>query len=345
MEESRTNLIYSIIGVVIVAGLVGGSFYFFSYNKNNSSKNSGRLVSSARLAVETEAGKLAELERRYNAERAVIKDLQNEYSNIRNNILKKTDIFFNNPASNDPRIQIKIKDKKTEDLINNKRLQVTKLLKIWDERFNIIETDSPSIALLPSLLDMVKQAKDDIKFIEEYIDALQGVVGDLTPQESGLTQSEINYYESIVTSNSNEIEKVISHIALVETQTTAIYLPQTSTSTPQVVGSTSTPATPAPNPVVTPPLVTPSQIQDQQEALEQAQEEAEEEEMESAEPESGTPNNDSLPPYYMYLQTTPSPTTSKYLPNPFADHSGWPDIVPNTNSGVPSLIDGANNTP
>lgn len=339
MEESRTNLVYSIIGVVIVAILIGGSFYLFSYNKDGHSADGSRLVSASKLAVETEAGKLAELERRYNAERAVIKDIQSQYSNIRNSILKKTDIFFDDPNSSNPKIRIKITDKKVLDDINRRRLQVSKLLKIWDERYNIIETDSPSIALLPSLPDMVKEAKNDIKYIEEYIKALQNIVGDLTPQDSGLTQSEINYYETVVTTNSKEIEKVVANIVLVETHTAQIYQPQTSTTTPVVVNNNSNPTPP---PVV-PPIVTPSQIQAQQDALTQAQEEEDNSDEEVVEPPPPPPASDSLPPYYMYLQTNPSPTTAKYLPNPFADHTGWPDIVPNTQSGLPSLIDGSNN--
>jgi len=352
MQSLQKGFIAYVIVAVLAIILIGGSFYFYSRNKTGSLSDNQLLLLGANQKVEMETAKLEELHRRYQAERKIVAQIQEEYSNIKTNILRRTDIFFKNAESKNPQIIIKISNKNIEKDINNRRLEITKLLEAWDKENEIINSDSVSINLLPTLSDLVKSAKKDISYIE---------INNLSIENSDLTQSQISSYQFIIASNINEVEKVVSTFTTIENSANEIYAANAETTTVSIVAisspgeEASTPSpttldstetdTTAPTPLsmsTTPPIVTLSQIEAQEEVVVEAEVEQAEIDQMINQPVEITIEVPMAPTVIVYPENLPAQGIIQYLPNPFADHTGWPDLTVDEISGKPLLLDGAN---
>ncbi|OHB09374.1 MAG: hypothetical protein A3H52_03275 [Candidatus Zambryskibacteria bacterium RIFCSPLOWO2_02_FULL_39_26] len=361
MQSLQKGFIAYVIVAVLAIILIGGSFYFNSRNKTGSLSDNQLLLLGANQKVEMETAKLEELHRRYQAERKIVAQIQEEYSNIKTNILRRTDIFFKNAESKNPQIIIKISNKNIEKDINNRRLEITKLLEAWDKENEIINSDSVSINLLPTLSDLVKSAKKDISYIEKYIAQLESIINNLSIENSDLTQSQISSYQFIIASNINEVEKVVSTFTTIENSANEIYAANAETTTVSIVAisspgeEASTPSpttldstetdTTAPTPLsmsTTPPIVTLSQIEAQEEVVVEAEVEQAEIEQMINQPVEITIEVPMAPTVIVYPENLPAQGIIQYLPNPFADHTGWPDLTVDEISGKPLLLDGAN---
>lgn len=328
-----TNIIIGFLGLA----LIGGGFYYYFYNGTSSE------LTNAKTKVQIETAKLNELDTRYNAERVAIAQIKEQYLALRNGVIKRTDIFFNNSESNNPTILLKIKDKTVEKDINNRRLEITKLLKLWDKKIKDLDSGLISESTM-TLSAIIAEAKNDFKYVDQYIIKLRTIVSELNPTNSQLQQTQIYVYENIIEASINQVGQLVSNINSIETTIESIYLAISlgTTTPPSNTNSNPSQNTPTTPTVVTPPLVTLSQIQAQEEIVSQAEEE-------QALIEQGvTPPPPPNPEPYVYYpvssQSGGSQTIIEYLqslPSPNIDRSGWPDRSIDNTSGKPLLLDGS----
>ncbi len=349
----REFIAYSTAAIIIVL-IIGVSFYFYSKNKSDKAlavrlaQNkayveqkraeavTAKTLAQAKKNLELAKAGLSNLLARSGAEQAVIAQIQSEYSNVSDTIIKKTDVMFQNPTTQNPAIKIKISNNKTKNDINQKRLQITQLLDSWSNTIAEINSDIPSVNPPPALPALVEKAKEDVALVQTYVDDLKNIVDALTPANSGLSQSEIDSYKAIVESVSNEAQKDVTKMDAIEKAAEKVEVTYADPNPPPLPSPGVPPENPQepiePTPI-TPPIVTPDEIKNQQDAVSQAQDEVtyqEQNQPPAGEPSGSTGSSDS--------SQNPPP---QYSPFQNLDTSGWPDQAPN-NSSDPSLIEGAN---
>ncbi|MEQ1499916.1 MAG: hypothetical protein ABL917_00910 [Parcubacteria group bacterium] len=331
-NEDGLSLSTKIISGVVLVAVVAFGYYFFS--------REDKVVNKTQLQIEE--GKLEELMVRRNAEREVVNQIQEQYSNLRNTIMKNTDVFFKDANSNNPRIILKIKDKKVEAEINKRRLEITRLLEAWDKKVDDLESTSITEPNSVTLMDLVAGAKNDVDYVKQYIKELQSIINNITPANSKLDDSQIKTYENIINNSLNQIEQVASNVNAIETSIPAIYEAlgiTNSNNTPIPQENLPTLLTPTPTP--TPPIVTETQIQNQQQVVNQTAQNGGQQNSTTTTPvPTPTPTQDPYLYYPVYSQYGAAQTIIEYLqslPSPNIDKSGWPDI--DTSAGDPILFD------
>lgn len=102
-------------------------------------------------------------------------------------IVKQTDFMFNDPYGLNP--ELIIKNLQNGSKINNERRNINLLLLEWQKR--IFQLSAPEIDVNES-----EKIKQEIKLIELYVNNLSEVVKILTPENSGLSQAQIDIYSS-----------------------------------------------------------------------------------------------------------------------------------------------------
>ncbi len=327
MKQSQRGFIAYTVMIAIGIILVGGGFYY--YLKGGGGLSGDRQEALARL--DTESNTLFNMKARYKAEREIISKIKDQYSSVTKNVLSKTDVFFLNPNSDNPQIKIKI-DKATQDKINSKRLQITKMLRDWQVKNEIINSDSLYEDLLPTINDLVKSAEQDMAYVKQYMKELEGIIGGLSPTNSNLTQSQIDSYENIIEDSTAYIEESVVVINQIQAEIPVIIIPPqviaigTSTAT-STTGSTGTPA-----PVI-PPIVTQTQINEQEQIVAEAEA--------AVNPPTTSPATTTPPVYDAPTQIIWAPTIIYYLPPTNIDYTGWPDMTRDTVSNKPLLLQGS----
>ena len=357
---------YFLVAVLGVIFLVSG-FYYFKHRQV-----SEKSLTPSERTVHTESIKLENLQKRQKMEANVIADLQKQYSSASGGVLGLTDALFRNAQSQDPKILIKIKDKNLEKTINEKRKEITKRINDWDkllESLNLesLNTEKSDESIYITLTDLAVISGNDILYIQEYLQMLQNIVGDLTPVNSNLTESQIESYQSIVATNLLQVNEVIAQSKEVISYIETVYEPtvtfMSNNSSPQenneaVVSSNAStqgegePVPSQSNPVSVPPLVTSEQIQAQETVVAQA--EANQNAIENQTNGTEFSNtdgsyqnpNDQAPEYatpspYLPPSSPPPETIIEYLqnlPSPYTNPDWWPDVSPT--SLKPELLQG-----
>ncbi len=319
-----TYVVVIIIGVI----LVGGSFYY--YLKGGGNLSGDRQEAMARL--DTETNTLYNMKARYKAEREIISKIKDQYSGVTKNVLSKTDVFFLNPNSDNPQIKIKI-DKATQDRINGKRLQITRMLRDWQVKNEIINSDSLYEDLLPTISDLVKSAEQDMAYIKQYMKELEDIIGNLSPANSDLTQNQIDSYENIIEEGTVYIEESVVVINQIQAEIPVLIIPTivTTTGTSTTVSST-TSSSSTPTPVV-PPIVTLTDIKEQENIVAEAET--------AVNPPTTSPATTTPPVYDAPTQIIWAPTIIYYLPPTNIDYTGWPDMTRDSLSNKPLLLQGS----
>jgi hypothetical protein len=338
------NVIIILVGISLIGF---GTYYFFPASESVE-------LTQAKAKVSAENAKLDELNARYNAERAVIVQLNEQYASLRDGVVKKMDYFFTNPNSNNPKILLKINDKAVEKDINNRRIEITRLLEAWDKKIEDLNSGSITKKSKDTLLSMIAEAKNDIKYVETYITDLGIIINNLTPTNSQLQQTQIYAYQSIVESSISEVAVLFTNVASIEVNAIEIYqsistsnsdtnsstVASETNNTQSSAGSSSnsnSTQTTVQTTVTTPALVTQADIQEQQEALAQAQ--AQQNQVEQGTSQTTTPpvNTNTAPPTTISIQNVyyqvsapqgGSQTVIEYLwslPSSNPDRTGWPD--------------------
>lgn len=290
-------------------------------------------LAEAKTRVKVETKKLDDLNARYVAEQSALAELDAQYALIRDKILSNTDVFFDNVDSSNPELILKLKNKNLEKDMIKRRLEIAKLLKEWDKKIADIKSGNIPQGSSFNIFDIINGAKKDTDYVKQYISDFKKIIDGLTPQNSDVTQSQLNYYHNIIESSLNQIEEVSTNINNVNNNITQVY-----NSNPN--GTTTTPT----NNQNTPPVVTPQQIQNQQEVVNQATQQ--QNNLQNATTTSQTPTPPPYDPYVInYLneyQGIGAQTLIEYLqsiPAPKIDKTGWPDIDDNS-SGNPIMVGG-----
>jgi hypothetical protein len=339
MSPTEKNIaIYICLGLVLAA-IFGGGYYFFS-------KTVLTPQEVARQKVENSTSQLISLKRRYAEERAIITKLQKEYAGVKSTILKRTDVLFSNPNSDNPRLKIKTGDPLAEENINNKRLEITRRLEAWEEKMEIINSQKNQNEPIPSLSQLVKSAEEDMHYIKEYIVELDVLIGGLSTDDSDLSQEQIDDYVSLVQSSSEQIDQSVNAVSDARSEMEEQEILAQSESYTEDSGSTgTTPQTNTTNsntqsqtPSYTQPVVTQPQIDNQEKKVEQAKKEEEEVKTAATSGQSTTTAESTVDDTNVYY-APPQYYTPAYI---YTDNSGWPDIAPSNNPDRPLLLDGSN---
>lgn len=357
-SQKGSTIINSVIIVVIATLLFGAVYYLFIKSQKSD------LLSQAETKVKIETKKLENLNSRYSKERATIKQIQDQYMTLRNNVLKNTDRFFDDPEGDNPKFLLKINDKVLEGDINKRRLAITKLLKDWDKKMADIDSDKINQNSLPTLLAIINEAKSGIDYVNQYVNQLGNVISQLSPNSSALQQTEIYVYENIIEESRSQVNQIVSNITSIQVAVqTTIQTANSSTTVASVSTTSSTGGTQtsSSNPTQTvatvqQPIVTQTQIQTQAQILAQAQQQLAQIQqgitaLASSTPTvstatTSTPTQVYIPySYYPSYQMSGAQTIIEYLqslPSPNIDRTGWADATIDTSSSDPLLLDGSN---
>ena len=355
-SQKGSIILNSIIIFAVSALLVGGIYYLFTKTQKSSQ------IAEAEAKVKVETKKLDNLNNRYSKERATIKQIQDQYMTLRNNVLKNTDRFFDDPEGDNPKFLLKINDKTLEADINKRRLAITKLLKDWDKKMSDIDSDNIDQNSLPTLLAIINDAKSGIDYVNQYVNQLGNVISQLSPNSSSLQQTEIYVYENIIEESKSQVNQIVSNITTIQVAVQTTIQTANSSTTVASVSTTSSSGgtqTSSSNPtqvaVAQQPIVTQTQIQTQAEILAQAQQQLAQIQQgisalaSSTQPTVSTtsaPTQVYIPySYYPSYQLGGAQTIIEYLqslPAPNIDRTGWADATADTSSGDPLLLDGSN---
>jgi hypothetical protein len=134
---------------------------------------------------------------------------QEQYLKIKS-LVDKTNIFFKDADTLNPQIQIKINNKTLEDGINAKRIKINQLLLTWDENNKrSLKTDQA----------LVNEIKESLLYIQSYVEQLETIVLNLSPEDSGFSAEQINSYKNVITSSVSEMTQIIDTVNQVEITT------------------------------------------------------------------------------------------------------------------------------
>ncbi len=112
------------------------------------------------------------------------------YIGARDALQSGTDSLFSNPLGPNPEIKIRLANLNDKKLINTKRAELNKLLQDWAKL--IAEPGSLSNSSLQSL------SEENRKIVLDYLNDLSAAISGLSPEDSGLTQTQIDGYKKIV---------------------------------------------------------------------------------------------------------------------------------------------------
>lgn len=150
------------------------------------------IIASEEKRLESERIKLDDLKKQFNLHTSTEIALRDEISQISDKVLKGSEILFVDQNMSDPSLKTKV----TNDITKN----------ISDKKQKVLE-------LLQKIETVGKAESRDIATIQDYIDELKTLVDDMTVQNSGLNQTEINREKAVVSSLEKEVGKSFQNIS------------------------------------------------------------------------------------------------------------------------------------
>jgi hypothetical protein len=207
---NKTKKIISLF-IIIALAFVILFVYLYSFNeakklaRDQAAANKIQVeLEIARQKLETENQKLREL--RINSAWGKMSEAQ--YLKTKK-LVAELDIFFKNPDSSHPEIQLRTDNKIIAEEINSRRLKITEVLKIWaDNNKNSLETEQK----------FIEEIKTALLFIKAYLEEIKSIVTDLHP-DSELTAGQINSYTNIINTSINNFKEVVEVITRFEIET------------------------------------------------------------------------------------------------------------------------------
>ncbi len=285
MRKSNKGFAVPIIVFILAIIAVGVSIYYFYASNTDNTKFFGVQVKSvdpnyreplseldaARLRAQNSRDLFKKLVTRYTGEQKAITSIQQEYAKLSDLLPSNTVVILRKKLPVDVRNQISAIQKK-----------IDAALKAWKDKLADAKAKNPNI----SLKDLLAEAQSQAALLNSYTKELQDIINTLTPENSGMSQADIDDAKKkakeaadAAKKEEESIQKVIDDASKTEDKTPT------------------TPQTPVDN--SNPPIVTPQDIDD-------AKKKADEEEAarKKAEEDAGIKKDVDLP--------TPTPTPDDY---------------------------------
>lgn len=229
MEETQEkNNIPLIAGAVVILIFVFGIYLMFGGSSSPIPKNlqeeASRItkeLATARQNLQNESNELNDLERAFRAMFPFYGIASDEYKNI-SSAVSKTDLFFLD-ANGNPKLKITSKAE-LQKKINDQRAYINQLLNNWKQKLSASQASVVTRQIIDNLIS-------DAQVIEEYVNDLSSVINLLTPENSGLTQAEIDSYQQILNDVNNQLSSSIANLVVTTTTTQQSGQTQTTTST------------------------------------------------------------------------------------------------------------------
>lgn len=227
MDENREKVNTPLIvgGVVVLIftfGLylmLGGSDSPIPKTLQEEASRITKELAVARQNLQNESNELNDLERAFRAMFPFYGIASDEYKNISNAVLK-TDLFFID-ANGNPKLKITSKSD-LQKKINDQRTHINLLLNNWKQKLSASQASAITRQTINNLVS-------DAQVIEEYVNDLSSVINLLTPENSGLTQEEIDSYQQVLTDVNNQLSSSIATLVVTATNTQQSTQTQTAT--------------------------------------------------------------------------------------------------------------------
>lgn len=223
-EKNNTPLIVGGAVILIFAFgiylMFGGSSSPIPKNLQDEASRITKELAAARQNLQNESNELNDLERAFRAMFPFYGIAADEYNNI-SGAVSKTDLFFLD-ANGNPKLKITSKSE-LQKKINDQRSYINKLLSNWKQKLSASQASAVTRQTINNLIS-------DAQIIEEYVNDLSSVINLLTPENSGLTQAEIDSYQQILDDVNNQLSSSIANLVVTTTTTQQNSQTQTTTS-------------------------------------------------------------------------------------------------------------------
>ncbi len=154
-----------------------------------------------------------------NAEQDAVNAAQQGYAETLSAITNYADVFFNNPQTSNPTVNVYTQTQATGISINNERLAVSTALAQWksDAYAASNASGATSTAAASALLSRTNKYLTTVK---QFVSDLSTIINTLTPGNSGLSQATINTYVSSMNSSATGVNQAVTTVSGVQTELT-----------------------------------------------------------------------------------------------------------------------------
>ena len=146
-----------------------------------------------------------------NAKKDSANAVRDGYVKAQSAVINYADTFFTNPQSVNPTIKVRAQSTNTETAINNSRLLVSDSLVKWKKDIDSMATNGTDIGSL------VKKSEENLNIIKSFLSDLSLIVNDLSPGNSGLTQTTIDTYTNTMNTALSTLNQAISSVTTADT--------------------------------------------------------------------------------------------------------------------------------
>jgi hypothetical protein len=200
-DTQRGFAVPLIVGLVAVA--IGGGIYFYMRSQDKEG-NLKRDLAQAQNKVATETEKLNTMQAQFEGENSLYFVIKDQYAKAREAI-DYSDVFFTNPNTSKPKIKIKTTSS-VQAKVEARRIEINTVLSRWKDLIALSNAENVTIESVNSILQGAET-------LQSFIAELSAIVDGLTPGNSGLTQSQIDAYQALVDSLTEDISDVVGNLA------------------------------------------------------------------------------------------------------------------------------------
>ncbi len=140
-----------------------------------------------------------------NAKQDALNAVRSGYVQVQGAVNNYLDVFFDNPQSVNPTINISTQSQALQYSINNKRLVVSDTLKVWKDLVDSANSTN-NIAVL------ISRAGDYLSIIKSFTGDLSTIVNNLSPVSSGMSQTAIDALVSSMNSGLSAENQAITSV-------------------------------------------------------------------------------------------------------------------------------------
>jgi RND family efflux transporter MFP subunit len=127
-----------------------------------------------------------------NAKKNAVNAMHDGYVKAQSSVVNYADMFFTNPQSSNPTINVRVQSFNFEVAINNSRVFVSEVLAKWKK-----DTDS-AMTGTNDIDGLISRSEGYLSTIKSFLGDLSSIINDLDPGNSGLTQTTIDTYVTTV---------------------------------------------------------------------------------------------------------------------------------------------------